>query len=118
MNVLPEKLINPGRDIIILPSEGIKFVLFCFSPKAPHFRVEPRVAIIEMILKVARLFGIKAQGCLYFDSTILGSNERKTSKIWKIFPLEAQKLLRISDLRLKKCWAIFCDFRKIEARVV
>ena len=31
---------------------------------------------------------------------------------------EAQRLLRISDLRLESCWASYCDFRKSEAQGV
>ena len=73
--------------------------------KQSHFRVEPRIAMKFHKIscyEVAKYFQNRGSRLLNFWPFLV-SNVRKTSKIRQNFRFEAQKLLRISNLRLESC---------------
>ena len=89
----------------------LTFLLFC--KRLNSFRIEPRKWPLKLSHRISQN---EAQNCYevanFFQNrglrllnffTILVSNVKKKGKIRLNFRFEAQKLLRVSDLRLDSC---------------
>ena len=80
-----------------------------FFYQQPHFRVEPRVAIkfpknnFKASMKLLSIFSIEAQDCLIFDHFSVKCKKNKKIRQF-LGKYQAQKLLRISSLRMESCW--------------
>ena len=92
-----------------------------FFINSPIFKFEPRVAIKlpKTKLKVAmKYFWNRGSRWLLSFFYHLRLICKKTGKIRQSLRFQAQRLLRISDLRLESCLPCCYDFRKFEARRV